>query len=514
MSVVDIVSGGYAHTYSEFVSLLEIEGVLVSSDDCDCVIQCLSYDNREVSENTLFFCKGQNFKVEYLLDASQKGVVAYVSEKAYAECDLPVILVNDIRRAMSVCAVMHFDSPAKKMTTIGLTGTKGKTTVAYFIKAALDRWQKAQGKINSALFSTVATFIGEEKIPSRITTPEALELQKNLAAAVDHGTEYLSMEVSSQGLKYGRVDGIIYDIGCFLNIGYDHISSVEHPDYDDYFKSKLKLFDISKNKVVNLDTDRYDEVSEYLKDKQGITTFSTKNDKTDIYGYNIRKEGDEILFSVRTKTFDRAFKLTVPGFFNVDNALAAISVLSILNVPYEYMYEGIAHTSVEGRMELHRSRDGKYNAIVDFAHNTMSYEALAKSAKREFPDKKIVFIFGCPGNKAFNRRHDLADAAGRHSDFIYVTEDDTSSESFESISAEIAKNVEATGCPYKIIEDRETAIRTALDEMGESSVLLIAGKGNETNQRVANGYKDYITDAGAVEKYYSEYYAAVSTANN
>ena len=248
--------------------------------------------------------------------------------------------------------------------------------------------------------------------------------------------------------------------------------------------------------------------------KQGITTFSTKNENADVYGYNIRKDGDEIRFSVRTKDFDRAFKLSIPGFFNVDNALAAISVLSLLNVPYECMYEGIAHTSVEGRMELHRSRDGKYNAIVDFAHNTMSYEALAKNAKKEFPNKKIVFIFGCPGNKAFNRRHDLADAAGRHSDFIYITEDDTASESFESISLQVAKNVEATGCPYKIIEDRETAIRTALDEMGEESVLLIAGKGNETNQRVANGYKDYITDAGAVEKYYSEYYVANAVIKN
>ena len=506
MSVIDNV-GRYSHLYGEFVLLLKNEGLLVSSDACDSEINFLFYDNREVSKNTLFFCKGLNFKPEYLLDAEGKGAVAYVSEKAYANCSLPAIIVSDIRRAMSLCAVMHYNSPAKRMTTVGLTGTKGKTTVAYFIKASLDLWQRSKKKVNSALFSTVATFIGDEKIPSRITTPEALELQKNLAVAADNGTEYLTMEVSSQGLKYGRVDGIIYDVGCFLNIGYDHISTVEHPDYDDYFRSKLKLFDISKHKVVNLDTDRYEEVSQYLKDKQGITTFSAKNEKADVYGYNIRKEGDEIRFSVRTKTFDRAFKITVPGFFNVDNALAAISVLSILGVPYEYMYEGIAHTSVEGRMELHRSRDGKYNAIVDFAHNTMSYEALALSAKKEFPNKKIVFIFGCPGNKAFNRRHDLADAAGRHSDFVYITEDDTASESFENITREVAKNVEATGCPYKIIEDRETAIRTALDEMGEESVLLIAGKGNETNQRTADGYKDYITDAGAVEKYYAEYYA-------
>lgn len=513
MSVIDNVSG-YSHSYGEFVLLLKNEGVLVSSDICENEINSLSYDNREVSENTLFFCKGLNFKPEYLLDAANKGAVAYVSEKLYADCSLPAIIVNDIRRAMSLCAVMHYNSPARRMTTVGLTGTKGKTTVAYFIKAALDRWQKSKGKINSALFSTVATFIGEEKIPSRITTPEALELHKNLAAAADHGTEYLTMEVSSQGLKYGRVDGITYDIGCFLNIGYDHISTVEHPDYDDYFRSKLKLFDISNHKVVNLDTDRYEEVSEYLRDKHGITTFSSKNENADVYGYNIRKEGDEIRFSVRTKNFDRAFKITMPGFFNVDNALAAISVLSIIGVPYECMYDGIAYTSVEGRMELHRSRDGKYNAIVDFAHNTMSYEALAKSAKREFPDKKIVFIFGCPGNKAFNRRHDLADAAGRHSDFVYITEDDTASEAFENITREVAKNVEATGCPYKIIEDRETAIRTALDEMGEESVLLIAGKGNETNQRTAYGYKDYITDAGAVEKYYEEYYAAVTASKN
>jgi UDP-N-acetylmuramoyl-L-alanyl-D-glutamate--2,6-diaminopimelate ligase len=415
---------------------------------------------------------------------------------------------------MSLCGVFHYDSPAEKMTTVGLTGTKGKTTVAYFIKASLDLWERAQGKINSALFSTVATFIGEEKIPSRITTPEALELQKNLAAAADCGTEYLTMEVSSQGLKYGRVDGVTYDIGCFLNIGYDHISSVEHPDYDDYFYSKLKLFDISKKCVLNLDTDRYDEVAEYVKGRADIVTFSTRDESADVFGYNIRKEGDEIRFSVRINGEERPFKLSTPGFFNVDNALAAISVLTLIGVPYEYMYEGIASTSVEGRMELHRSADGKYNAIVDFAHNTMSYEALAKSAKREFPDKKIVFIFGCPGNKAFNRRHDLADAAGRHSDYIYITEDDTASESFESISEQIAKNVEATGCPYTIIEDRETAIRTALDEMGESSVLLIAGKGNETNQRTADGYKDYITDAGAVEKYFAEHYTATAVTNN
>lgn len=513
MSVIDNVVG-YKHTLKEFEALLAGEGLIVSADVADREITHLSYDNREVTEGTLFFCKGERFREEYLLDAARRGAVAYVSEKRYEDCDLPALLVTDVRRAMSVSAVFHYGSPAERMTTVGLTGTKGKTTVAYFIKASLDLWQKARGRVNSALFSTVATFIGEEKIPSRITTPEALELQKNLAAAADAGTEYLTMEVSSQGLKYGRVDGVTYDIGCFLNIGYDHISSVEHPDYDDYFYSKLKLFDISKKCVLNLDTDRYPEVEEYVKGRTNITTFSTKNGDADVYGYNIRKEGDEILFSVRTKSFDRPFRLSIPGFFNVNNALAAISVLTLIGVPYEYMYEGIASTSVEGRMELHRSFDGKYNAIVDFAHNTMSYEALAKSAKREFPDKKIVFIFGCPGNKAFNRRHDLADAAGRHSDHIYITEDDTASESFESISAQIAKNVEATGCPYTIIEDRETAIRTALDEMGEESVLLIAGKGNETNQRTADGYKDYITDAGAVEKYFAEYKAALAVPNN
>ena len=504
----------YIHTLNQFEALLESKDNLVCKCGNDCKIEHLSYDNRELQNNTLFFCKGSSFKKEYLTSSLDKGVCAYVSETKFEDVDIPCLIVKDIRKAMSACAVFHYDNPAAKMTAVGLTGTKGKTTVAYFIKACLDLYLEAQKKQRSALISTVATFVGNEKIPSRITTPEAIELQRKLAYAYEKNTEYLTMEVSSQGLKYGRVEGITYDIGCFLNIGYDHISSVEHPDFEDYFVSKMKIFDIAKTGVLNDDCDRCGEIKAYINGRIPYLTYSTKNKNADVYGYGIKKDGDYITFSVKTKEFNRIFKLSVPGLFNVENALCAIAVLSIIGIPYEYMYNGILNTAVEGRMELHRSHDNVYNAIVDFAHNTMSYEALAKSAKKEFPGKKIVFIFGCPGGKAINRRHDLGDTAGRYSDFVYITEDDTANESFESISSQIAKYVEATGCPYKIIEDRETAIRTALDEMGKESVLLIAGKGNETNQRTADGYKDYITDAGAVEKYYSEYYTAVTTANN
>ena len=203
-------------------------------------ISNVTYNSKEASEGTLFICKGAHFKEDYLKDAQSRGAVCYISEKKY-DVDMDYIIVSDIRRTMAYIFNMFFDYAWKKLCLIGITGTKGKSTTAYFIKFILDEYLKSEGKKRSAYITSINTYDGTDEFESHITTPEAGELHKHFFNAANSDIEYLTMEVSSQALKYDRVFGVNFDIGVYLNIGEDHISAIEHPDFEDYFASKLRI---------------------------------------------------------------------------------------------------------------------------------------------------------------------------------------------------------------------------------------------------------------------------------
>lgn len=497
------------YSLEEYVSILKEEDMVVSSElygQAHVKAKMLTYNSKEVIKDTLFICKGAAFKAEYLEESVKNGAVCYISEKKYElQREVPFILVKDIRKTMALLANVYYNEPWKELTVLGVGGTKGKSTSVYYLKSVIDEYLAAQDKKESAVISSIDTYDGKERFESHITTPEAVELQQHFRNAVESKIEYLEMEVSSQALKYHRVDDMRFDIGIFLNVSEDHISPVEHVDFEDYISSKMKMFEKTDTAIVNLDADCIDRVLEDAKVAKEVITFSREKEVADYYAYDIRKENGCIRFQVKCKAFDREFVLTMPGIFNVENALATIAAAVKLKIPEEYIYSGLKKAKSKGRMESYESKDGNIVAIVDYAHNKLSYEKLFLAMKEEYPQYAIKTVFGCPGNKALIRRRDLGTIAGKYSDEVYLAAEDPGTEPVEKISKEIAVYVEAQNCPYEMIEDRGEAIQKAISKAEGKTLLLVLGKGGETRQKYGREYLTCPSDVDYVLKYLKEY---------
>ncbi len=493
------------HSISEYTELLKQHGILISvSGKTDASVEYISYNSADIKNNTLFVCKGAHFSPEYLYDAIRKGSIAYVSEKEYElpeNQDVTAVIVNDIRAAMGYTANLFYNNIWDRLHLTGITGTKGKSSTAYFVKYILDDYLRACGKPRSAIISGIDNYDGVINEESHLTTPETFELHRHFANAVQSGIEYLTMEVSSQALKYGRTLGVEYEIGCFLNIGEDHISGIEHPDFNDYFHSKLRLFSQCRTAVVNLNTDYEKEVMKVASKAPALVTFGIDRPDADICGYDVKAEPGGISFKAVCSSFDEKFVLSMKGLFNADNALAAVAVAHSLKIPVQYIKSGLKKARVSGRMEVYTDSSRNLDVIVDYAHNKMSFETLFKSTQKEYPGRKISIVFGCPGRKALGRRKELGEIAGRYSDHVFITEEDGGEESVTKICNEIAQHVKNQHCSYDIIEDRREAIRRAIDEAGENAVVLITGKGRETRQKRGTQYIDTPSDVEYVEEF-------------
>lgn len=246
-------------------------------------IENITFDSRKAVKNTIFICKGSGFKKKYLQEAAERGAVCYISERYYAGIHLPYILVSDIREAMPLLAKEFYDFDNSILHTVGITGTKGKTTTSYYVKAILDAYMDSLKKNKTALISSIKTYDGMQCTDSVMTTPEALELYRYIHNAAVNDISYMTVEVSSQALKYNRVKGIRFDTGVFLNISEDHISPVEHKDFNDYFQAKLSLFKQTRVACVNLDSDYTDEILKAAGRCERIVTFGLK-EGADIQG--------------------------------------------------------------------------------------------------------------------------------------------------------------------------------------------------------------------------------------
>lgn len=457
----------------------------------------LTFDSREVKKGSIFVCKGAHFDEKYLVSAFENGAIAYVSEKKY-DINAPYIIVNDIRKSMAILADAYYNSPWKQLTTIGLTGTKGKSTTAYFLKYILDDYQKTMKKSECGILSSIENYDGVINEESHLTTPEAIPLQRHFSNAVKSGIDYFIMEVSSQALKYDRTYGILYDVAAFLNIGEDHISSIEHSDYRDYFESKLILLNQCKTLVLNKNNNAFDEVLEMAKFKGLRTIICGTDSECDIYGYNITPMKSGIKFTVKSDAFCEEFKIKLHGIFNVDNALTAIGICYVLNIPLLHIKAGLKKAQVSGRMEIFTNKAKDLNVVVDYAHNKMSFQSLFESMSKEFPGKRLNIVFGCPGKKALLRRKELGEIAGKYSNMVYLTEEDAGEEAVLEICKEIATHVAAQDCDYEIIPDRREAIRRAIDDADSNTVVLVTGKGRETRQKRGTEYIDTPSDVDYV----------------
>ncbi len=498
----------------------------------DTEVRAVTYNSREAAEGTLFVVKGAHFKEQYLNDAIEKGAVCYVREEAGGSettgCSIVSdeeasaaeerilqkakdscldIRVSDIRKAMPVIAETFYGKLSDDLRMVGITGTKGKSTTAYFMRYILDDYMAASGGCRSAICSGIDNYDGVIEEESHLTTPEIMELYQHMNNALNSGISYMTMEVSSQALKYDRVTGIEFAAGAFLNIGSDHISAIEHPDFDDYLESKLRLFRHCRRACINLDCEEQDRIRAASEDCPYVITFSRNDGGANVYGYDVRSCEGKVTFRAKGrsievyKDFDEEFALGTFGTINVENALAAISLSALLGIPLDSVKNGLAKAKSPGRMEVFYSEDGKRIAIVDYAHNKLSYEKFFETIRGEFPGKKMMIVFGCPGGKAFARREELGTIAGHNCSYSIITEEDYGEEDVNRICSEIAGFVEAAGGKCEIITDRVEAIKRAITLMDDDTILFLPGKGRETREKRGIQYIDTPSDADVVIEY-------------
>ncbi len=467
------------------IKRLEKENLIKDKYNHSFNIDYISYNSKDIKNNTLFICKGMAFKEEYLDQAIESGATCYISEKDYKK-NIPAIIVTDVTKAMAVAAKWFYEK-YDSLTKIGITGTKGKTTTLNFIKNIL----KASGN-NPAYFSTIDFYTGSNNGKSHNTTPEVIDIYRGLKDAKESGIKNLVMEVSSQAYKKNRVYGINYDIGIFTNIGCDHISKNEHKDFEDYFSCKMGFIKNCKTVILYKQIDHYDRIIKEIKDKKIITYGVTKD--CDYYINNIKPNGAITTFDITSRDKTRTFSIKMAGSFNVINATSAIVVADQLNIDYESIKEGLYKTEVLGRMNTFNC--GGVTVIVDYAHNYMSGKAFGEAIKNNFPDKNLKLVFGCPGDKGLNRRKEMASIANEYASFVYITMEDPQSQNVSDISEEIASYLKI---PHTIINDRRKAIKTAIEEANKDDVIGILGKGHENYQIINGKYEDYETDVEVVK---------------
>lgn len=495
-------------------------------------VKRVTYNSKEAAEGTLFVVKGAHFREQYLDDAVEKGAVCYVREDPIsaekANCSIVSdeessaagkriaeraksrcldIRVSDIRKAMPVIAETFYGKLSDELCMVGITGTKGKSTTAYFMRYIIDDYMAASGGRRSAICSGIDNYDGVIEEESHLTTPEIMELYQHMSNALDSGISHMTMEVSSQALKYDRVTGVEFAAGAFLNIGSDHISAIEHPDFNDYLESKLRLFGHCHKACINLDCDEQERIKEAAKDCPYVITFSQNDENADVFGYDIKSSEGKVTFRARGRSiegyddFDEEFALGTFGTINVENALAAISLSALIGIPLENVKSGLAKANSPGRMEVFYSDDGRRIAIVDYAHNKLSYEKFFETIRGEFPGKKMMIVFGCPGGKAFARREELGTIAGHNCSYSIITEEDYGEEDVNKICMEIAGFVEAAGGKCEIITDRVEAIKKAITLMDDDTILFLPGKGRETREKRGTKYIDTPSDADVVTQY-------------
>ncbi|MDD2217340.1 MAG: UDP-N-acetylmuramyl-tripeptide synthetase [Eubacteriales bacterium] len=464
-------------------------------------VKSISCDSRDVTDGTLFVCKGVGFKEEFLRTSLEAGACCYISEQKYEEYDVPYIIVRDVRNAMTYIASLYYNDVWKNINLVGITGTKGKSTTTYFQKYIFDDFLNAGNRPKSAVISSIDTYDGVVEFESHITTPETFDLYKHFDNAVSSNINYLTMEVSSQALKYDRTLGITFDVGCYLNIGIDHISDIEHSDFEDYFSAKLKLLEQCNTAVVNVDCEYAQRVLNVArKNAKNVITFGTSKN-ADVRGYDVRITEDQLIFRACCEDFDEEFSIGLHGLFNVQNALTAISISHALNIPVEFIKSGLKKARVSGRMEIFRAKNCELFAIVDYAHNKMSFEALFESTRKQYPGRPISIVFGCPGYKALGRRRELGEIAGKYAEMSYITEEDAGAEPVMQISEEIASHIREQGGKYEIIEDRREAIKAAVQNAPDNGIILITGKGRETRQKRGKEYIETPSDVDFTEEF-------------
>lgn len=461
---------------SKLLADLEYE-VLSGSDDIN--INNLCNDNRIVKDGDVFVCiKGAAFDGHsFVNDVKEKGAACVVVEENVDVEGITVVKVKSTRRALALMSAAYFDYPAKKLKTIGITGTKGKTTTTYMVRNVLENVG-----IKTGLIGTIETIIGDNHIKANNTTPESFLIQKYFREMVDAGIECVVMEVSSQGLMLDRTAGIMFDFGIFTNLEPDHIGPNEHRDFNHYLQCKAMLFKQCKHAIVNIDDKHTEEI---LKGATcSVETYGIDND-ADFKANNIKlfqKPGKLCVSYDLSGKIDMPIEIHVPGIFSVYNSLCAIAICSHMTDDKDLLLKSLEDIKVKGRVEL-VDVSKRFVFMIDYAHNAMSLESLLTSLKKYNP-KRLVTIFGCGGNRSKDRRFEMGEVSSNLSDFTIVTSDNPRYEKPADIIADIVVGIKRGSGEYTVVEDRKEAIKYAIENAQDGDVIILAGKGHEDYQEI------------------------------
>ncbi|WP_027204308.1 UDP-N-acetylmuramoyl-L-alanyl-D-glutamate--2,6-diaminopimelate ligase [Butyrivibrio fibrisolvens] len=452
------------------------------ADISDIEIKSVVNNSKKIEEGCFFMCiKGANFDGHSVSkEAAEKKAAAILVQDDVElpdGCTMPVIKVEDTRYAMAFISAAWFGNPAQSLKTIGITGTKGKTTTTYLIKSMLEN---AGHKVG--LIGTIEVIIGDKHIPAKNTTPESYDLQEYMRQMVDEGCDSLVMEVSSQALMQYRSQGFVYDLGLFTNIEPDHIGPNEHKDFEDYMHCKGLLFKQCKVGIANADDEHMEKVVEGHTCKLETFGFSEKADLRAINLAYIRKPGQLGVFFDTEGLIKLHAEVRTPGKFSVYNALCAIAVARHFGCTEEEITSALKNAKVKGRIEMVKVSDD-FTLMIDYAHNAMALKSLLSTLK-DYRPNRLVCLFGCGGNRSKLRRYEMGEVSGRLADLTIITSDNPRFEEPLDIIHDIETGMKKTDGKYVEIPDRKEAIAYAIDNAQKGDIIILAGKGHEDYQEI------------------------------
>lgn len=455
-----------------------LKGIEVKNSYEDVEILDVTQDSRLVTKGSLFVCiKGAAFDghnvAQQMLDNGAQAVVV--------ERDLGInnqIIVNDTRSIYSFICSNFFGNPAKKLKLIGLTGTNGKTTTTFLIKQILENSGKRVG-----LIGTVQNMIGDKIYPAKFTTPDPYELQKLFALMVEDGCEYCVMEVSSQALAQGRVNGLRFAVAAFTNLTQDHLDY--HKTWENYFESKRILFKNADVAVTNADDENGLKIIDGL-DFEKVVTYAVNTNNATYVAKNVKFKSNGVEYELVGDSIGRC-NCPIPGRFSVYNSLCAASCALALGIEFNKVLESIAKSQgVKGRIEVVPNGSRDFTIIIDYAHSPDGLENIITSLK-EISKGRVVTLFGCGGDRDKTKRPKMGKIAAELSDFCIVTSDNPRSENPSEIIKDILVGMEGITTPYEVVENRRDAIEYAIRNAQKDDIILLAGKGHETYQILPTG---------------------------
>ncbi|MGI6069911.1 MAG: UDP-N-acetylmuramoyl-L-alanyl-D-glutamate--2,6-diaminopimelate ligase [Blautia sp.] len=451
---------------------------LQGSEDIE--VSCVEYDSRKVQEGALFLCirgavvDGHTFAAS----VAEKGAAVIVAEEwVEVPSSVTVIQVADTRYAMACISAAWFGHPAREMKTIGVTGTKGKTTTTYMVKSILEN---AGYKVG--LIGTIEAIIGDRVIPANNTTPESYIVQKYFREMADEGCDCVVMEVSSQGLMLHRTAGFTFDFGIFTNIEPDHIGPNEHTSFEHYLQCKSMLLRQCKVGIVNRDDTHFEKMIEGHTCQLETFGFSKEADLRAEDSHLVSHPG-YLGISYQVKgLMDFPVEIDIPGKFSIYNSLTAIAICRHFQVSEENIVKALKEAKVKGRIEMIKVSDD-FTLMIDYAHNAMALESLLTTL-REYHPHRLVCLFGCGGNRSRDRRFEMGEVSGRLADLTIITSDNPRNEDPQAIMDDIKTGIAKTDGKYVEIIDRKEAIAYAIHHGEPGDIVILAGKGHEDYQEI------------------------------